>query len=91
MDPWDGLRVGTGIALPATLPVPHPGYTLPHRCPSMMYNRGARDQRNSAVGLKSVDQLTLSVHFSGFQTMTEVYNLLRIGRINNHLSITGNE
>ena len=44
-----------------------------------------------AVGLKSVVQLTLSVQISGFGTMTEVYNLVRIGRINNHFFIAGNE
>ena len=36
------------------------------------------------VGLISVDQLSLSVLISGFRTMTEVYNLRNIGRINNH-------
>ena len=44
-----------------------------------------------AVGLKSVGQLSLSLVFSGFLGMTEVYNLVRIGRINNHSSIPGNE
>ena len=39
---------------------------------------------NMAVGLKSVEQLSLCVHFSGSEGMTEVYNLLKIGRINNH-------
>ena len=43
-----------------------------------------------AVGLISVHQLTLGTHFSGFQGMTEVYNLLRIGIFNNHSFIPGN-
>ena len=42
-----------------------------------------------AVGLKSVDQLSLDELFSGFQGMTEVYNLSEIGRINNHYYIPG--
>ena len=44
-----------------------------------------------AVGLKSVAQLSLDDCFSGFQGMTEVYNLSEIGRINNHLYIPGLE
>ena len=43
------------------------------------------------VGLRSVAQLTLVGLFSGFGTMTEVYNLMRIGRISNHLVIPGNK
>ena len=46
---------------------------------------------NIAVGLKSVAQLTLDAEISGYRTMTEVYNLLKIGRINNHSLIPGNE
>ena len=43
------------------------------------------------VGLISVDQLSLVPHFSGFPGMTEVYNLVKIGRINNHSYIPGNK
>ena len=43
------------------------------------------------VGLKSVAQLSLGVLFSGFQGITEGYNVLRTGRINNHLVIPGNK
>ena len=43
------------------------------------------------VGLKSVAQLTLVAHFSGFLGITEVYNLLRIRRINNHSVIPGTD
>ena len=46
---------------------------------------------NSAVGLKSVRQLTLGAHISDITGMTEVYNLVETGRINNHCYIPGNE
>ena len=82
---------GTGIALPATHPVSHtPGTPLPHPGTSTSARRQSR-RAKVAVGLKSVDQLTLSVHFSGFLGMTEVYNLLKIGRINNHFFIPGTD
>ena len=45
---------------------------------------GSGTESNLAVGLISVGQLSLDTHISGFGTMTEVYNLVRIGRINNH-------
>ena len=41
------------------------------------------------MGLISVAQLTLSLLFSGFLGITEVYNLARIDRINNHFVIPG--
>ena len=44
-----------------------------------------------AVGLRSVDQLSLVGHISGSQGMTEVYNVRNIGRINNHSFIPQNE
>ena len=37
-----------------------------------------------AVGLKSVAQLTLWAEISDIEGMTEVYNLSKTGRINNH-------
>ena len=46
---------------------------------------------NSVVGLKSVAQLSLCARFSGSQGMTEVYNLLSVGIINNHYAIPGND
>ena len=46
---------------------------------------------NIAVGLKSVDQLTLDVHFSGFLGMTEVYNLRNAGDPNDHKYIPGTD
>ena len=41
------------------------------------------------VGLKSVRQLSLYVHFSGFIGMTEVYNLLSVGNPDDHKGIPG--
>ena len=46
---------------------------------------------NQAVGLISVAQLSLSTHISGSRVMTEVYNLVGIGRTINHLYIPGNK
>ena len=43
------------------------------------------------VGLKSVEQLSLGDQISGSRELTEVYNLLDIGRIINHLFIVGND
>ena len=43
------------------------------------------------VGLISVVQLTLSAEISDMGLMTEVYNLVRIGRIRCHYLIPGNE
>ena len=52
---------------------------------------GHAGQRNSGVGLISVDQLSLDAQISDIRGMTEVYNLSEVGRINNHLYILGNE
>ena len=43
------------------------------------------------MGLISVDQLSLCVEFSGFQGMTEVYNLVKAGNANDHNVIPGTE
>ena len=43
------------------------------------------------VGLKSVEQLSLYVHFSDIGTMTEVYNLAIAGNANDHKCIPGTE
>ena len=62
---------------------PHtPGTPSRHRHYRVMTSllpHGHAGQRNSAVGLKSVDQLTLVVLFSGLRGMTEVYNLATAG------------
>ena len=66
---------GTGIALQPPTRLPHhPGYT------SSCYTELATlptpyPWTNSAVGLRSVGQLSLEAHFSGFLGITEVYNL----------------
>ena len=63
---------GTGIALPAT----HPVRTTPGTPPLPARLDHAADTAprgtNMAVGLISVAQLSLDVHFSVFQGMTEV-------------------
>ena len=43
------------------------------------------------VGLRSVAQLTLGTHFSGFLGITELYNLSKLGNPNDHYVIPGNE
>ena len=67
---------------PGTPPLPLPvGTALPYM----------PDGLNIAVGLISVAQLSLSARFSGSRELTEVYNLIEIGRINNHNDIPGNK
>ena len=51
----------------------------------------ASGQCNMAVGLKSVDQLSLDGRFSRFLGITEVYNLSNTGIINNHSFILGTD
>ena len=71
-----------------TRPIPTPGTPPPpcHRCTDV----GVRtEQRNSAVGLRSVAQLTLYVYFSGFLGMTEVYNLAVADNPNDQKYIPG--
>ena len=68
-------------------PPPRVHLPLPHyRCTDV----GCRtEQSNSAVGLKSVAQLTVDGHFSRFKGMTEVYNLSETGNPNDHKHIPG--
>ena len=87
MGPGMVLRVGTGIALPGTHPLPTPGTPPLHHGPVLHPPSVQCRGLNIAVGLISVEQLSLDTHFSDIQGMTEVYNLLRIGRINNHYVI----
>ena len=72
---------------PSPLPRVHPSHHGPLHA---VLDHGAREP-NKAVGLISVDQLSLDVLISGFRGMTEVYNLIEIGRIINHYVIPGNE
>ena len=82
---------GAGIALPTPPSHTHPGYTSPLPRTHADTLPGYTRQSNMAVGLKSVVQLTLGDHISDIGTITEVYNLSNIGRINNHFFIRGNE
>ena len=47
--------------------------------------------KNMVVGLISVAQLSLSAQISGFEGMTEVYNLANVGNPNDHKLIPGKE
>ena len=76
-------RPPTGPHTPGT-PSQHP----PARCHC---RTGMSQEPNSAVGLYSVDQLSLYAHFSGFWGMTEAYNLAIAGNPNDHNLITGTE
>ena len=81
-----GYRYST-LPVPTRSPIPrvHPLLTV-----TAVHGPGMQSARlNMVVGLISVHQLTLSAHFSGSQGITEVYNLLRIGRITNHSFIPG--
>ena len=77
-----------------TLPVP-PGYPTPGTPPLPSSvppcHRGHVPAVNSAVGLKSVAQLTLSAEISDISLITEVYNLVEINRNSNHFHIPGNK
>ena len=76
--------MGTGIALPGTTSSHTPGTPSPtHPC-YMAPPRTRHGVLYMVVGLISVDQLSLGLQISGFQGMTEVYNLIKVGRINNH-------
>ena len=92
---WEGHWVVPGIVplqdhpartTPGTPPLPARHPVLMRAVTAVPYTR-----LNSAMGLKSVQQLTLSDQISGFQGLTEVYNLINIGRINNHFTIPGTE
>ena len=72
-----------GIPTPGTPPLHHGPVPLPYTVMS--------PDLNMAVGLKSVRQLSLSARISDIEGMTEVYNLLKIGRMNNHFVIPGFE
>ena len=86
------VLVGTRYSTPPSPPrYPHPGYTPPCRYSVIIRYTGQCGQSNSAVGLKSVGQLTLRVHFSDFRGITEVYNLLDAGDPNDHNVIPGTD
>ena len=70
---------------------PHPGYTPSPPSKSAGLHAAGVPAVNMVVGLISVAQLSLGTLFSGSRTITEVYNLLEIDRINNHSLIPGND
>ena len=86
------VLVGYRYSPPPTHPVPHyPGYTIPPAT-RQQCTRGQQSARvNSAVGLKSVAQLLLSAHFSGFQGITEGYPVATAGNPNDHKYILRTE
>ena len=86
---WDGPGLGTGIALPGTHPHPPPRVHPPAPTATTQVFTGTYRGLKLVVGLISVEQLTLSARISGFQGITEVYNLVRIHRISNHSFIPG--
>ena len=84
MGSWEGAGCTRVVPLPAhpypiprVHPSPHHGSLLHARC-------GHGSQDNMVVGLRSVDQLSLVRHFSGFRGITEVYNVAGAGITNNH-------
>ena len=85
-----GCLVGTRYSPPTQPPQPHyPGYTLPLPRHHGEQLPGPVWRLNSAVGLISVEQLSLSTQFSGFRGMTEVYNVAEAGNPDDHLYIVG--
>ena len=76
--------LGTGIALPATLPAPLPRVHPSPTYPSTPASPGPHRQYQGAVGLKSVAQLTLGPQISDIRGITEVYNLSVAGDPNDH-------
>ena len=91
-----GRVLGSTRYSPSQVPTQSPPRVHPSRYPPpSMYTADMAAavyiQLNIAVGLKSVAQLSLDALISGFRGMTEVYNLLRAGRINNHFFIPGTD
>ena len=99
MGPWDEGGTGYRYSPPGYPPgiptrpptTPYPGYTSPRHARVLVHHPVRAVVYEEAVGLKSVAQLTLDAVISGFQGMTEVYNLVNVGRINNHYDISGND
>ena len=84
MGPRMGPGVGTGIAPPPTHPATLPRVHPPPTRPGVTVMAGSVQRPEGAVGLKSVDQLTLSAEISGSRGITEVYNLRIAGITNDH-------
>ena len=91
MGPGEGL-VGARYSPSPTLPLPPPRVHPSHHRPQLPATRaGHVPGVNMVVGLRSVGQLSLGAQISGSRGMTEGYNLVEIGRINNHFPISGKD
>ena len=85
------VLAGYRYSPPPGPPSSHPGYTPPPAPRYQYVSTTAVFSVEYGRGLISVGQLTWRPLFSGFQGMTEVYNLSGIGRITNHSFISGNK
>ena len=83
-----GTRYST-LPVPTQSPPPRVHHTPPPPTPAT--RRAAAAGGKVGVGLKSVAQLSLYTHFSGFQGITEVYNLGVAGNPNDHNVICGTD
>ena len=88
---WEGA-VGSTRYSPSRHPPSYPPRVHPRWSPRTELScTGLSASHNMVVGLISVHQLSLCLHFSGFQGITEVYNLCTAGNPNNHFHIPGFE
>ena len=86
------VLLGTRYSPSPAHPHPHhPGYTPTAGIVYMVYGYGSAARLKGGVGLRSVDQLTLDAHISGFRGITEGYNLVIAGNPNDHFLIPGTE
>ena len=83
---YSTLPVPTQPPLPTTPGTPPPAT----RC-TAVHARGQSGRVNMAVGLISVEQLSLEAQISDISLMTEVYNVAEAGNPDDHNVIAGNE
>ena len=77
--------MGTRYSPSRTHPHPTTPGTPSHGGPGILrVPHGQSREHKVAVGLISVDQLSLYAQISGFQGMTEGYNLVTAGNPNDH-------
>ena len=82
----------TRYSTPPDPPSSHyPGYTPPPGIVYTVYGYSMPARSKVAVGLISVEQLSLYAHFSGFQGITEGYNLAIAGNPDDHNVIPGTD
>ena len=79
---WSRVVPGIVPLQPTLIPIPrvHPPTRLPVTMSAATAPAAVCGQRNMVVGLILVGQLSLGAHFSGFHTITEVYNLSVAGK-----------